>query len=174
AVNNCQQSSHDQCHSYFFEDNPENIFKFDFSYRQTANHQGGNLRTAVSTSTHEHGDECNEHRHHRHRIFIVSEYLPRNSRRKHHDHQPRSPVLCLPEYRSLKVRVVIRADTGHHTHVFRGLILQDQHRIVNSYNSHETVLVIDDRNCNKTVFVDHIRHMLLIVQCPRIEHILIH
>ena len=78
------------------------------------------------------------------------------------------------KYGGSEIRVLAWADTGHDADIFCCLILQDKHSIVYCYNSHQAVLMINNGNRNKAVFVDHIRHILLIIQSPRIKHILIH
>ena len=73
-----------------------------------------------------------------------------------------------------KVRVLTWRNTGHHAHIFSRLFLQDCHGIVYRYNTDHTHLIIHNRNCDQTVFIDQTCHLFLIIMCIDIEHVRLH
>ena len=130
----------------------------------SADDQGGTLRTTVSAGVHQHRDEGYQKRDCRESVFITGDNTSGDDRRKHQYQKPRDSALCVFPGGYLKVSFFTWSHSRHLGDILGCLFDHDIHGVIECYDADQQTVIVKNRKCQQIVFTKLVSHFLFVGQ----------
>ena len=169
-IDQSQQDAHNDAYPQFLPENPQDIPGFNLSHCHAADNHGAALAARIAASICQHGNEGHQQRYHRKGRLVLCQDAACNHAADHENQKPGQTVLCQSKHACLKIRLLAGEHGCHLLKVLCGLLLHNIHHVVHGNDAHQTVLMIHHRKAQEVVLTEALRHLLLVVCGPGLDH----
>ena len=137
----------------------------NFSQCNSADDQGGTLRTTVSAGIHQHGDEGYKKWNRSESVLISGNDGSCDGSREHEDQKPGNSMLCMCQYRCFKIAFFTWTHGSHFGNILGCLIYHNIHGIIECDDSDQPFVLIQNGEGEEIVFCKQLCHFFFVCMC---------